>query len=98
MKKYVPSGYQIIDLGTIDLSNLPVTITASENEDVKTICEIVKEKRLSKKPILLAYTDQTGLRKVGFCSIGTNNNLTNGIFGLGLSINVVSDHIDVDEE
>ena len=48
-KKYQPSGYQIIDLGTHDLSNA-VTITASDNKDVLLLIENLQKE--SPKPIL----------------------------------------------
>lgn len=56
-KKYVPSGYQIIDLGSLDLSS-NVTINKGENADADVLISLVSEGKLGKKPILLSLYDE----------------------------------------
>ena len=51
-KKYIPSGYIIVDLGELDLSS-PVTIT--DEEVIKSLIENARKEH--SKPILLTFTD-----------------------------------------
>lgn len=54
-KKYTPSGYQIIDLGTIDLSTTPKDILKGVNADVDKLIELYANGKLNNKPILLSF-------------------------------------------
>ena len=61
-KKYVPSGYQIIDLdvtGLVDGDELPI------NEDSETLKELFKNKQILNKPILL-HLKRGGSVHMGF--------------------------------
>lgn len=53
MKKYVPSGYQIIDLGVIEDFESPIS---AETDDQKLLCELVNDLSQT-KPILLKFND-----------------------------------------
>lgn len=62
-KKYVPSGYQIINIGNIDLSS-PLTFTKGDgsNKDIQLLIDIVEEitnkEEILKKPILFSCYDE----------------------------------------
>ena len=67
-KKYVPSGYQIIDLGSMDLIS-DVTLNKGTSEDVYILISLLYEDRLLNKPILLKLRDTDGdIKACGFCS------------------------------
>jgi predicted nucleotidyltransferase len=51
-KKYVPSGYQIINLGSVADGDI---IAKGTNSDVDLLIELAKEQKLTKKPILLSF-------------------------------------------
>lgn len=86
-KKYVPSGYQIIDLGAHDLSS-PVTINKGENADADVLIELKDNGKLYSKPVLLHIADtDSGLDVMGFCVV--NNDLD----GLILWVTQTSDII-----
>ncbi len=62
MKKYVPSGYVIVDLGTIDTSQQSTAEISGEN------AEVIKSALKTKKPILLNIDDDgNGNFVCGFC-------------------------------
>lgn len=70
MKKYVPSGYVIVNLGTIDLSNDSAEISGTTAESIKSALK-------TKKPILLNIDDDNnGNSACGFCvQTGTTTKL-----------------------
>lgn len=49
MEKYIPNGYQIINLGDIDLTT---TVTLNDDNS-KMLIELLKSKRLHSKPFLI---------------------------------------------
>ena len=49
-KKYVPSGYQILDLGTLNDGDI---IVNGQSEDRNVLLELFKTKRIIGKPLLL---------------------------------------------
>lgn len=62
-KKYIPSGYQIINLGELDLSS-SVTLT---DGDAKILVDLFNEGELFKKPILLSiYDTNDSVQYMGF--------------------------------
>ena len=54
-KKYVPSGYQIIDLGSLDLST-SVTLSKETSEETQILYDILKGEE--NKPILLKLFEE----------------------------------------
>lgn len=90
-KKYVPSGYLICNFGNVDLSStLTLDIT---NENVKNIFNILDEKGIPKKPILINLKDtNSGEHYNGFAYYET------GVFYisvLSLAINRTDKEIEI---
>ena len=54
-KKYAPSGYQIIDLGTVNNEDV---IVVGQSEDRDLLLELFRTKRIIKKPLLLKLSDR----------------------------------------
>lgn len=76
-KKYSPSGYQIINLGLLDLSS-SITITDYDTEELKVLREVFlnfsnqnkKDEPIHVKPILLSITNSdSGISYCGFVNI-----------------------------
>ena len=58
-KKYVPSGYQIINLN-VELSGGSKTLTANDGDDAKILLDLLKDlttNNILRKPILLKIYD-----------------------------------------
>lgn len=70
-KKYLPSGYQIINLDVVDNSGF--TISPDDNEDSKILFDVMTlflDKGILKKPILLHLTETTNGNSVcGFAQV-----------------------------
>ena len=78
-KKYVPSGYQIIDLGSHDLSSA-VTITKGTNADADVLIDLYEREKLIDKPILLKVHDSNGSYSCsGFMTYSGDTGLLCGI-------------------
>lgn len=94
-KKYVPSGYQIIDLGSIDLSDLPTSKTASDGEDFKILIDLAKQGKLASKPILCKYIASNS--DMVCTEWGTIKGDGINLSSITISINVESEQIVIDE-
>lgn len=68
-KKYVPSGYQIINVGEMDLGS-PITVSINDKPEYKILYDLIHSHEL-KKPILFnLYETNEGLFAGFISSIG----------------------------
>lgn len=75
-KKYVPSGYQIINITLIDDDG---NLQIQDSEDKKILEKIIKENQLFNKPMLLKLHDVVNDYDVmGFVLIGSENSFSIG--------------------
>ena len=85
MKKYVPSGYQIINIDTTDKTS--GTGFTPETDDEKILYEILSSGKLEPKPILLKIkTSVVSLCGYGVIVDDTNLNLSTNSYAEDFSI------------
>ena len=73
-KKYVPSGYQIINLLSLAFETGDV-VEYGKNEEVDILIDLYRRNELSKKPILLAVKPIDGDKREGFVTIKNDNTI-----------------------
>lgn len=91
-KKYIPSGYQIINLHAIDDGDGGAIL--EKTEDYETLVEIFKSRKITKPFLLKLVDDVNSVNVVGFPTCAANVELFLHVGAAEIYISLSGDDLD----